>query len=110
MTDEVKKPIVVSATQGRWDTFAALFRLMAIVLSTAPAAALFVRKGDLIGLYDYFHTQPGAALLSALGGLVAGGFALYKSWKRGAQLGSVAADNRVPDEVATTPEKAANNA
>lgn len=108
--DEVKKPIIASANQGKWDTLAATFRLLAIVASTAPAAALLIRKGDLIGLYDYFHTNQGAALLAALGGLASGGFALYKSWKRGAQVGSVATDSRVPSEVATTPEEAKANA
>lgn len=102
MTDVVKKPIVVTKLQGRWDSFAAFLRLLAIVASTAPAAALLVRKGDLIGLYDYFHSEPGVALLAALGGLASGGFALYKSWKRGAQLASAGSDHRVPDEVVTT--------
>jgi hypothetical protein len=101
MIDEAKQ-IVVTKTQGRWDTIAASLRLMAIVASTAPAAALLVRKGDLIGLYDYFHSEPGVALLAALGGLASGGFAIYKSWKRGTQLASVASDHRVPDSVATT--------
>jgi hypothetical protein len=107
MTEEVvKKPIVVGKFQGTTDTVTAGFRLVLVILSTAPAAALLVRKGDLIGLYDYFHTEPGIALGGALSGLAALLFGLYKSWKRGAQLSSAATDHRVPDEVVTTTKEA----
>jgi hypothetical protein len=101
MTDEVTKPVVVNANQGLFDTIAAALRLLAIIVSTAPAAALIVKKHDLIALYDFFHTQQGIALAGAVTGLVSLGFGLYKSWKRGAQVATVAADERVPVSVAS---------
>lgn len=94
------QPIIVKPNQGLLDSLSATARLLLIVTSTAPAAALFVRKGDLIGLYDYFHTEPGQALLLALSGLASGAFAIYKSHKRGAQIATVAQDSRVPAKVA----------
>ncbi len=101
MTDPVKTPVVVSASQGIIDTTTAGLRLLAIILSVAPAAALVLRKGDLIAIYTFFHTQQGAAMLAAVTGLASLLFGLYKSYKRGTQVAAVAADPAVPDSVAT---------
>jgi uncharacterized membrane protein YebE (DUF533 family) len=95
-------PIIVRTNQGGLDTFTAAGRLLVVVLSTAPAAALFLRKGDLIGLYNFFQTNQGAALLGALAGLASIAYGLYKSFKRGKQVADVATDPEVPEHVATT--------
>lgn len=100
MTDNVQKPVVVSANQGAIDTMTAVGRLILVILSTAPAAALLLRKHDLVGLYNYFQSQQGVALLGAVSGLAALIFGIYKSYKRGAQVATVAADPKVPDTVA----------
>ena len=100
MTDTVQKPVVVSSNQGAIDTMTAIGRLIVVILSTAPAAALLLRKHDLIGLYNYFQSQQGVALIGAASGLAALLFGIYKSYKRGAQMATVAADSKVPDTVA----------
>lgn len=101
MVDVVTKPIIVRTQQGLIDTAAAAFRMLAIILSAAPVAVLFVKKHDLIGLYDYLHNDAqGVALVGAVTGLVAIGYGLWKSFKRGTQIATVAADNKVPASVA----------
>jgi hypothetical protein len=100
VTDPVSKPVLVSNSQGLLDLTSAGLRLILVILSTAPAAALLLRKGDLVGLYNYFQSQPGVALTGAVSGLAALGYGLYKSFKRGAQISTVAADTRVPSSVA----------
>lgn len=101
MVDQVSTPVVAKSNQGVVDTMTAVMRLLLVILSTAPAAALFVKKGDLIGLYDYFHTNQGAALLAAVTGLMSLLYGIYKSYKRGAQIATVAASPAVPPTVAT---------
>jgi hypothetical protein len=96
----VDKPVLVSSNQSLIDTLTAGGRLLLVVLSTAPAAALLIRKGDLIALYDYFHTEQGTALLAAIAGLISIGYGLYKSYVRGKQLTVVASSTKVPAEVA----------
>lgn len=101
MTDEAPKPVLVKANQGLIDTITAALRLVIVILSAAPAAILLVKKHDLIGLYDYLHNDAqGVALAGAVSGLVAIGYGLWKSWKRGAQVATVAADPKVPPSVA----------
>ena len=96
------EPVVVSANAGVKDTLTAAGRLILVVMSTAPAAALLIRKGDLIGLYNYFQSQPGIALGGALMGLASIAYGLYKSYKRGKQVADVATNPNVPDSIATT--------
>lgn len=98
MADEPQ--IKVNANQSTIDTLTAAGRLVVVVLSTAPAAALLIKKHDLVALYDYFHTAPGQALIGAVSGLLALGYGLYKSFKRGKQVATVAASDKVPAEVA----------
>ena len=94
--------IVVSKNAGFFDTLTAAGRLITVIGATAPAAALLIKKHDLIGLYDYFQSQPGIALSCAVIGLVSLICGLYKSFKRGTQVASVATNPTVPPEVATT--------
>lgn len=96
MAEQVK----VSANQSVIDTATAAGRLVLVVLSTAPAAALLVKKHDLVALYDYFHTDQGTALVAAVTGLASIIYGLYKSFKRGKQVADVAANPAVPSEVA----------
>lgn len=98
MADQIK----VSANASVFDTLTAAGRLIVVIGSTAPAAALLLRKHDLIGLYDYFQGQQGVALIGAVSGLVALGYGLYKSFKRGKQVADVATNPDVPEDVATT--------
>jgi hypothetical protein len=102
VTDPViSKPILVRASQGLIDTLVAALRLIIVILSAAPAAILLVKKHDLIGLYDYLHNDAqGVALAGALSGLAAIVYGLWKSYKRGAQVATVAADPKVPPSVA----------
>ena len=102
MTDPViSKPVLVSTNQGILDVITAGMRLMIVILATAPAAILLIKKHDLIGLYDYLHSdQQGLALVGALTGLAALLFGLWKSFKRGSQMATVAADPGVPAEIA----------
>lgn len=94
------KPVLVSSNQSLIDTLTAAGRLTLVVIGTAPAAALLIKKHDLVALYDYFHTEQGTALLTALAGLISIAYGLYKSYVRGKQVAAVAADERVPSEVA----------
>ncbi len=99
MADE---KILVSANQSAIDTLTAAGRLVVVIVSTAPAAALLLRKGDLIGLYNYFQSNQGVALSGAVVGLAALVYGLYKSFKRGKQVAAVATNPAVPSSVADT--------
>lgn len=101
----VDKQIVVSENAGIFDTLQAAGRLLLVIISTAPAAALLVRKGDLIGLYDYFHSNQGVMLLGAVSGLASISFGLYKTFKRGKQVAGVATNPEVPEHIAVTKEE-----
>jgi hypothetical protein len=92
--------ILVSKNQSVQDTLTAAGRMILVISSTVPVAALFVQKHDLIGLYNFFQGNQGAALLGAATGLVSLGFGLYKSFKRGKQVADVAANSKVPSSVA----------
>lgn len=94
--------IIASPNQSIIDTLTAAGRLFVVIMSTAPAAALLVRKHDLVALYDYFHTEPGKALIAAVLGLVSLGYGLYKSYKRGKQVADVAVNPKVPASIADT--------
>lgn len=94
------KPVLVSSNQSLIDTATAAGRLILVILSTAPAAALLIKKHDLIALYDYFHTEQGTALIAAITGLVSLGYGLYKSFKRGKQVAAVALNPEVPSSIA----------
>ena len=93
-------PVVVKPNQGAIDVIQTVARLVVVILSTAPAAALLIKKHDLVGLYDYFQSQPGVALLAAISGLASLAYGIYKSFKRGKQIATVAANPYVPSSVA----------
>lgn len=110
MADAVVKQIVVSERAGVFDTLLAAGRLVAVIAGSVPLLIQLLGKHQFAELVVWFQGDQGKALIGALGSLVAMGFALRKSFKRGTQVASVATNPDVPDAVATTKGSGAETA
>jgi hypothetical protein len=98
----VKQPIVVSSAQGVTDLLQALLSFVVILATFLTGLATLIGKHDFVSLVTFVQTNLGQAVSAAfgIGGIVLFAWRMYKTYKRGAQLSSVAGDDRVPDRVA----------
>lgn len=93
-------PVVVSANAGILDMLAAAFRYLVVIIGAIPLLIKMVGIRDFAGIVAYFQGAEGSAVIAAISALVALGYGLFKTHKRGAEVASVAANSRVPDSVA----------
>jgi hypothetical protein len=100
------EPIEVSGNLGAIDALQATGRYLVVIVAAVTALATFVKARDAAGAVSYLQAN-GGVIVGAVSGLVAIGTAAYgvfKTHKRGAQVATVAADPRVPEQVATIKE------
>lgn len=93
-------PVIVSRTAGFIDALTALGRYIVVIIGAVPLLMQFIGDRNLIGLVEYFQGEAGAAVIAAV---VAAGtliYGLFKTFRRGDQIASVAANPAVPDRVA----------
>lgn len=98
--------IEVTSAQGVTDALQAFIRLVLVVVGFFSGLTALIGKHDAAAATAYVQTNLGT-LVAAIFGLVGLGSAawgIYKSFKRGSQVASVAGDSRVPDSVATIKE------
>lgn len=98
------QPVVVSANAGLIDGIQAAARYLVVIITFVTAMLGLIKVHDIAGMIGYIEAN-GGSTLAAVSGLIALGTAAYgvfKSQKRGAQVASVAANPKVPPEVATT--------
>ena len=93
-------PIVVGANAGILDMLAAGFRYLVVIIGAIPLLIKMVGIRDFAGIVAYFQSSEGSAVIAAISALVALGYGLFKTHKRGAEVASVAANSRVPDSIA----------
>ena len=95
------EPIVVRSNAGLIDSLQSAGRMLVILVTAIPIILSFVGKHDLLGMIAYLQSVEGAQFIAAVTGFATIAYGIYKSHKRGAQVASVASDDRVPAEVAT---------
>jgi hypothetical protein len=96
------EPIVVTSAQGVTDALQAVIRYLIVIVGFLSGLGSLLGKHDAASAVAYMQTNLGDTV-AAIFGLVALGtaaYGIYKSYKRGSQLSTVAADDRVPDRVA----------
>ena len=94
--------IRVSANEGLFDALQAALRYIAFLVTAVTALLAFLSAKDTAGLIAYIQAN-GGDIIGAVSGLIALGvsaYGVFKTHKRGAQVATVAADPRVPDDVA----------
>jgi len=89
-------PVQIPANAAITDTLAAAVRLVTIVITSVPVLLAIIGKRDLIAFITYLQGADGVALISAITGLGAMAWALWKTLHRARQSVSVAADPRNP--------------
>lgn len=102
MVDEVSKPVVVSSSAGLIDSMQAAGRYLTVIVGFVVFLMGSVRTKDMAGAAAYIQANLGQ-FLSAVAGLIALGTAAYgvfRTWLRGAQIATVAASPKVPNNVA----------
>lgn len=105
MVDQVQEPIVVTSAQGITDAVQAALRYLVVIFGFLSGLSALIGKGDAVAAMTYVQTNLGGTI-SAIFGLVALGtaaYGVYKTWKRGAQLSTAAAEPNhvVSDQVLT---------
>lgn len=98
-----QRQIRVSDYAGAIDALQAAARYVVVLIGFTTALLTLFKARDVVGMAAYVQENIGQTV-GAVMGLIAIGTALYgvfKTHKRGAQVATVAADPRVPDEVAT---------
>jgi len=105
-TNGAVEPVQVNANQGALDMLQAMGRYAVVIVGAATALLALFKARDVAGMSAYLQTN-GGQLVGAIAGLVTtatAAYGIFKSHKRGAQVATVAADPRVPDDVATLKE------
>lgn len=100
MVDKSQEPVVVSANQSVIDLLMAAMRYVVVLVAAFPTILVLLQDHDITAIHAYFTSSDGktvAAAAVALGTMLYG---LYKTHKRGAQVATVASDERVPNAVA----------
>lgn len=92
--------IVVSKNAGVLDTLYAALRYLVVIAGAVPLLLKMLGARDFSAIVAYFQSADGSALVAALGALVALALGLFKTFKRGGQIASVAANPKVPDAIA----------
>lgn len=93
-------PIVVGANAGILDLLAAAGRYLVVIIGAVPLLLQLLGARDFAAIIAYFQSADGSALIAAVGALIALGYGLFKTHKRGAEVAAVAANPKVPDSVA----------
>jgi hypothetical protein len=106
MTDvnTVPKPIVVSTSQGTLDSLSALGRQLILVVGGFSTLATLLGERNVQGILDFLQSADGIKWATAAITVGALAWGQIKTWRRGAQLSTVAASSRVPDSVAQIKE------
>lgn len=94
------KPVVVSANAGLIDTLTALGRYAVVIMGAIPLLLQLLGDRDVLGLVNYFRGEDGSSLIAAVVAVATLLYGLLKTRKRGAQIATVAASDRVPNTVA----------
>ena len=97
-----QEPIVVSANAGVIDLMTAAGRYLLVIIGAIPVLLKLLGSHDVLAIVAYFRGAEGTALLAALAAVASLAWGLFKTHKRGAQIATVALDNRVSDKIATT--------
>lgn len=106
MTNETPQ-IVVSGNETLADPAKLALANIVVVLGALTALSGFVSNCDLAGFIVWIKTTDGAAFIAAALSLAGVAYSWWKSRHRAAQVVNVAADERVPVEVATVKASAA---
>lgn len=94
------EPIVVSPSAGVFDLLTALMRYVVVIAAAVPTLKLLIGQHDLIGLINWFESDAAKPVIAAIIAIGTIAYGLYKTHLRGSQIATVAADRRVPDQVA----------
>nr|WP_314471032.1 hypothetical protein [uncultured Sphingomonas sp.] len=94
-------PIVVKGNEALVDPAKLAVANVVVVIGALTALSGFVSNRDLAGFIVWIKTTDGAAFLAAALSLAGIVYSWWKSRHRAAQVVNVAADERVPAEVAT---------
>lgn len=93
--------IKVSESAGVLDTLAALGRYLVVILAAFPVLLALLKTHDIAGILNYVRSSDGSVLIAAVVGIGTAGWGLAKTFKRGNQVATVAANPKVPDSVAS---------
>lgn len=99
---DTDKPIVVRPGQGALDGLQAAARYLTVIIGAVVALLGLLKTRDIAGFIAFVQNN-GGEVFAAVAGLVSLGTAAYgviKTALRGRQVAAVAADNRVPPNVA----------
>lgn len=102
MPTNTSNQIVVSENAGILDTLAAAGRYLVVILGAVPLLLALLGQHNFGDIIAYFRSSDGASLIAAVSGLVAIAYGLFKTHKRGSQIATVAASDKVPASIATT--------
>lgn len=94
--------IVVSKNAGVLDTIYAALRYVVVIVGAVPLLLQMLGARNFAGIVAYFQSADGSALIAAISALVALVFGLLKTFRRGSEVASVAANPEVPNSIATT--------
>lgn len=99
----MQEPIVVNANAGLIDGVTAAARYLTVVVSFVVAMLGLLETRDIAGMIAYIQSNGGEVLAAVVGliGIVTAAYGIVKTWVRGSQVAEVAADPRVPENVAT---------
>lgn len=100
--DTPAKPVEVSANTGIIDGAQAAARYVSVILLVGTAFLGLLKTRDVTSLAAFIQQNLGEFIAAVAGliGLAVAAYGVLKSRFRGAQIATVAADKRVPDEVA----------
>lgn len=90
---------VVSKSAGILDTLYAAFRYLVVIVGAVPLLLKLLGARDLVAIIAYFQSAEGQGLIAALSALIALAIGLFKTFKRGSQVVSAAANPAVKDIV-----------
>lgn len=102
MVDQANTPIEVTSAQGVTDLLQAVISYIVIISSFVSGLGLLIGRHDAAAAVAYVQTNlgPVVAAVFSLVGVATMVWRLYKTFKRGSQLATVAASSEVPAHVA----------
>lgn len=104
MADNEKPPIEIGSNAANLDTAMAILRYLGVIATSFPVLLAVVSRGDLAELFDWVRSDAAKPMMSAVAGLVLLLWGLWKTRHRAKQVVAVAADERVPADVAALKE------
>jgi hypothetical protein len=102
MADGTQTPIEVTSAQGVTDALQALIRYLVVIAGFITGLGTVLGTHDAAAAVAYVQTNlgPVVAAVFSLVGLLTAAWGIYKTFKRGSQLATVAASSQVPNSVA----------